>query len=78
LPKGHSRDSIVSTFNQAGLRCFHGGCSEIYREDAFNELELKPLVPLANARSLGESSLMFEVHPGAKIDRLPEDLFDQA
>jgi dTDP-4-amino-4,6-dideoxygalactose transaminase len=54
------RDAILAAASETGLRAFSGSCSEIYREAAFADLEVAPL-PVA--RALGESSLMFEVHP---------------
>jgi dTDP-4-amino-4,6-dideoxygalactose transaminase len=43
-------------------RAFPGGCSEIYLERAFAE-EMRPSACLPVARELGETSLMFLVHP---------------
>ena len=54
------RDAILAGAGAAGLRVFSGSCSEIYREAAFTDLAVAPL-PIA--RSLGQSSLMVEVHP---------------
>jgi dTDP-4-amino-4,6-dideoxygalactose transaminase len=42
--------------------CFSGSCSEIYLERAFPE-EMRPSERLPVARELGETSLMFLVHP---------------
>jgi dTDP-4-amino-4,6-dideoxygalactose transaminase len=58
-----SRDSIIQSINEAGVPCFSGGCSEIYREKAFAEHHYAPVHRLANARSQGETSLVFLVHP---------------
>ena len=52
---------------EAGIRAFSGSCSEAYREAAFADLEIEPL-PVA--RALGDSSLMFEVHPTLDTRRL--------
>ena len=54
------RDRILKAATAAGLRAFSGSCSEVYREAAFADMEVDAL-PVAKA--LGESSLMFEVHP---------------
>ena len=43
-----------------------GSCSEIYRERAFDNSSVRPATPLPVARQLGETSLMFMVHPGVK------------
>jgi dTDP-4-amino-4,6-dideoxygalactose transaminase len=45
-----------------GIPCFSGICSEIYLERAFTP-ELRPAQRLKVARELGETSLMFLVHP---------------
>ncbi len=62
LRQGWNRDRIMSEINSAGVPCFSGSCSEIYREAAFPP-EMRPSSPLPVARELGETSLMFLVHP---------------
>ena len=52
----------MSEITGAGVPCFSGSCSEIYLERAFVE-ELRPSQCLPVARELGETSLMFLVHP---------------
>jgi dTDP-4-amino-4,6-dideoxygalactose transaminase len=62
LAPGWNRDRILETLNNEGVRCFAGSCSEIYREKAFRSQYVnKERLPVA--RELGETSLMFEVHP---------------
>jgi dTDP-4-amino-4,6-dideoxygalactose transaminase len=61
------RDRILAEAGEAGLRVFSGSCSEIYREAAFSDME-QPVLPVA--RSLGETSLMVEVHPTLHPERL--------
>ncbi len=56
------RDWIASAVAAEGIPCFSGSCSEIYLEKAFSE-KLHPPVRLKVARELGETSLMFLVHP---------------
>ena len=46
-----------------GIPCFVGSCSEIYREKAFQKMGLGPADSLPVAKSLGDTSLMFLVHP---------------
>lgn len=58
-----TRDRVVSEIRARGVPCFSGSCSEVYLERAFDGSSSKPKVRLANARRLGESSLMFLVHP---------------
>jgi dTDP-4-amino-4,6-dideoxygalactose transaminase len=62
LRLGWDRDRIMSEITAAGVPCFSGSCSEIYLERAFTE-ELRPHQCLPVARELGETSLMFLVHP---------------
>lgn len=57
------RDRIMSTINEQGVPCFSGSCSEIYREKAFHNTGWQPRTRLTNAIQLGETSLMFLVHP---------------
>lgn len=61
------RDGILARVNAEGIRGFSGSCSEVYLEEAFRELHVDPL-PVA--RELGDSSLMFEVHPTLDTSRL--------
>ena len=46
-----------------GISCFSGTCSEVYLEKAFNETNFPPSQRLIIAKELGETSLMFLVHP---------------
>jgi dTDP-4-amino-4,6-dideoxygalactose transaminase len=62
LGQGWTRDRILSAIAAEGIPCFTGSCSEIYLEKAFAP-ELRPAERLAAARELGETSLMFLVHP---------------
>lgn len=58
-----SRDRIVEEINQLGVPCSQGSCSEVYLEKAFDGTGLRPALRLPFARELGETSLMFLVHP---------------
>ena len=62
LHKGWTRDRILSAIVAEGIPCFTGSCSEIYLEKAFTP-ELRPVECFALAKELGETSLMFLVHP---------------
>ena len=63
LPEGWSRDRIMAEISAQAVPCFSGSCSEVYLEKAFDETPWRPATRLANAKALGESSLMFLVHP---------------
>ena len=62
LRDGWNRDRVIAAINAEGIPCFSGSCSEIYLENAFNA-EIRPRERLRVARELGETSLMFLVHP---------------
>lgn len=63
LKSGWDRDRIMQSINDKNVPCFSGSCSEVYLEKAFDNTSFRPSTPLENAISLGESSLMFLVHP---------------
>lgn len=63
LSDGWTRDRIVEEINALGVPCFQGSCSEVYLEKAFDNTGWRPEQALANAKQLGETSLMFLVHP---------------
>ena len=63
LKSGWDRDKIIEEITNLGVPCFSGSCSEVYLEEAFTESGLCPTERLPVARKLGETSLMFLVHP---------------
>lgn len=63
LAAGWTRDRIIAEINARGVPCYQGSCSEVYLERAFNGTGWRPEKRLPNARELGETSLMFLVHP---------------
>ncbi|MDM7861411.1 DegT/DnrJ/EryC1/StrS aminotransferase family protein [Alteromonas sp. ASW11-36] len=72
LRKGWDRDRIMQAVVDAGVPCFSGSCSEVYLEKAFETSGLRPEQPSPVAHELGETSLMFLVHPTltqAEIDK---------
>ena len=69
-PEGEAarlRDGILVRAAQEGLRVFSGSCSEMYLEHAFGYLP-RPDCPVAHA--MGGNSLMVEVHPTLRPERL--------
>ena len=62
LGRGWTRQRILEAINAEGVPCFVGSCSEIYLEKAFLQ-SMQPVHRLPVARDLGETSLMFLVHP---------------
>jgi dTDP-4-amino-4,6-dideoxygalactose transaminase len=63
LSSGWSRDRIIEAINSQGVPCFQGSCSEVYLEKAFDGTGWRPAQRLSVARELGETSLMWLVHP---------------
>ena len=56
------RQRIIDAIQAEGVPCYVGSCSEIYLERAF-PATLQPYKRLPVARELGETALMFLVHP---------------
>jgi dTDP-4-amino-4,6-dideoxygalactose transaminase len=65
LREGWDRQRIADAIYAEGVPCFSGSCSEIYLEKAFPE-GLRPSKRLPIAKELGETALMFLVHPTLK------------
>jgi len=65
-----SRDRIVDEIVALGVPCYHGSCSEVYLEKAFDNTSWRPQERLANARLLGETSIMMLVHPTLTLDEM--------
>jgi dTDP-4-amino-4,6-dideoxygalactose transaminase len=63
LKAGWSRDRIIEAINAEGVPCFQGSCSEVYLEKAFDGTGWRPEPRLPVAKALGETSVMFLVHP---------------
>ncbi|MCL1067044.1 DegT/DnrJ/EryC1/StrS aminotransferase family protein [Shewanella olleyana] len=63
LADGWSRDRIVNEIISLGVPVYQGSCSEVYLEKAFDDTGWRPNKRLENAKLLGETSLMFLVHP---------------
>lgn len=61
--KSSLRDKMIREINDKGVPCYSGSCSEVYLEKAFDNTNLRPKLRLHNAKELGETSLMFLVHP---------------
>ena len=70
LKKEWSRDKIIKEINTLGVPCYSGACPEVYLEKAFDNTGLRPKERLINAQELGESTLMFLVHPTLSNDEI--------
>jgi dTDP-4-amino-4,6-dideoxygalactose transaminase len=63
LKNDWNRNRIMTEINSLGVPCYSGSCSEVYLEHAFDNTDYRPESRLPNAKELGETSLMFLVHP---------------
>ena len=63
LASGWSRDRIIDAINAQGVPCYQGSCSEVYLEKAFDGTGWQPQDRLPVAKVLGQTTLMFLVHP---------------
>jgi len=81
LKDGWSRDRMMAEIVARGVPCYSGSCSEVYLEKAFEGTGFRPPERLPVAKELGETSLMFLVHPTlteAEIARTGEVLAEVA
>lgn len=77
LAPGGTRERIMQAIADQGVPVYSGSCSEIYLEKAFDGTDFRPAQRLPVARALGDTSLMFLVHPTLQdehIDRTCEVL----
>ena len=58
------RRRILNELQNSGYPALTGSCSEVYLEKCFQNSGISPAYRLPNAQLLGETSLMFLVHPG--------------
>src|SRR3546814_18170543 len=63
-----SHERIMQAIAAQGVPVYSGSCSEVYLEKAFDGTGLRPAQRLPVARALGETSLMFLVHPTLVAD----------
>jgi dTDP-4-amino-4,6-dideoxygalactose transaminase len=63
LKTGWNRERIIIAINAEGIPCFTGSCSEMYLEKAFDTDGMRPEKRLPVAKELGETAMMFLVHP---------------
>ena len=70
LKSGWSRDRIIAEIMGRGVPCYPGSCPEIYLEKAFEGTGWRPARRLPVAKELGETSLMFLVHPTLEAEHI--------
>jgi len=74
LKPGWDRYRIKESISAEGIPCYSGSCPEIYREKAFADTDMAPAERLPTARELGETSLMFLVHPTLGSDEMAQTI----
>ncbi len=67
---GWSRDKVIEALNERGVPVMQGTCSEVYLEKAFNNTDFRPDKSLPVAKELGETSMMFQVHPSITSEQM--------
>ena len=72
LKNGWNRGRVIDEISSLGVPCSYGSCSEVYLEKAFDNCGFRPKERLANAKELGETSLMFLVHPTLTEDEIQQ------
>jgi len=72
LKNDWNRDRVIDEISGLGVPCRSGSCSEVYLEKAFDNTGFRPKERLANAKELGEISLMFLVHPTLTKDEIQQ------
>ena len=72
MPEGWSRDRIIAEINDLKVPCYSGSASEVYLEKAFDNTGLRPEIRLPVAKQLGETSVMFLVHPTLTQDEIAQ------
>lgn len=70
LKEGWDRDRIMNAVMAKDVPCLSGSCSEIYLEKCFQDAGLAPAERLPVAKELGETSLMFLIHPTLEAEHL--------
>jgi dTDP-4-amino-4,6-dideoxygalactose transaminase len=63
---GERRNSIVEKLQMEGILAAVGPCPEIYKEEAFSDVEFNVPASLPIAEDLGKRTMTLLVHPGMK------------
>lgn len=70
LTAGWNRDRLIAEISARGVPCYSGSCSEMYLEKGIQQAGCAPAKPCGVARELGETSVMFLVHPTLRDDEI--------
>ena len=67
-----NRNLILEEINKKGYQALTGSCSEIYLEKCFKDEPFLPLKRLPIAKELGETSIMFQIHPSINSNEMED------
>ena len=70
-----NRIKLIEELNKKKVDCSEGSCPEIYREKIFKKLKFYPKKRLTNAKLLGETSIMFNIHPYKSLNKIKKEIF---
>jgi len=70
LSSDWTRDKIIELISSENVPVYSGSCSEVYLEKAFVDLGICPSTRLKISQELGETSIMFLVHPTLTSDEI--------
>jgi len=73
LADGWNQDRIIAAIMAEGVPCFHGSCSEIYREKAFDPI-MRDSYPLPNAQMIAKRSMALLLHPTLAEDDIQKTI----
>jgi dTDP-4-amino-4,6-dideoxygalactose transaminase len=65
---------FIEHLNKNNINCSVGSCPEIYREKIFKKLKFYSKKRLANAKLLGETSIMFPIDPGRSMAKVKTEI----
>ena len=69
-PPGWNQEQLIGAINEAGVPCYSGSCSQVYLEKAFESTSFRPSIRLPIAKELGETSMVFLVHPTISVEKM--------
>lgn len=73
LQEDWNQDRIIEAIAAAGVPCFHGSCSEIYREKAFDQFK-QGRYPLPNAQHTSKTSMALLLHPTLRDEHIEKTI----
>lgn len=70
LKSSWSRTRIIESIVERNIPCSTGSCGEIYMEESFQSSGYSPVERFSTAKELGETSLVFPVHPSLTFENM--------